>query len=65
MVRCTGCADADWESFWTSYTFASADPSGKAVAAPSMLAPKPPGPWLRELAELVQRWQQASSPRDP
>ena len=21
MVRCEGCADADWESFWTSYVF--------------------------------------------
>jgi uncharacterized GH25 family protein len=39
MVRCAGCADADWESFWGAYTFASADPSGRVVAAPPMLAP--------------------------
>jgi hypothetical protein len=37
MVRCDGCPDADWESFWASYTFASADPSGAAVKAPPML----------------------------
>lgn len=40
MIRCAGCADADWESFWGAYTFASADPSGAAVTAPPMFAPK-------------------------
>ena len=44
MVRCEACADADWESFWASYTFASADPSGAAVVAPSMLGPEPKPP---------------------
>ena len=42
MVRCQDCSDADWESCWTSYTFASADPSGSVVAAPSMFAPSSP-----------------------
>jgi uncharacterized GH25 family protein len=65
MVRCTGCADADWESFWTSYTFASANPSGSAVAAPSMLAPKPPGSWLSELADMVQRSQGTPAGKAP
>ncbi|HWO18408.1 MAG TPA: DUF4198 domain-containing protein [Kofleriaceae bacterium] len=41
MVRCAGCPDADWESFWTSYSFASANPAGGTVASPSMFAPKP------------------------
>jgi uncharacterized GH25 family protein len=39
MVRCEGCADADWESFWTSYTFASWPEPGKSVVAPSMKEP--------------------------
>jgi uncharacterized GH25 family protein len=41
MVRCQDCADVDWESFWASYTFASADPSGADVEAPSMFDPRP------------------------
>jgi uncharacterized GH25 family protein len=36
MIRCEACPDVDWESFWSSYTFASADPSVDVVAAPSM-----------------------------
>jgi uncharacterized GH25 family protein len=38
MVRCEGCADADWESMWASYIFASRPPEGGTVAAPPMLA---------------------------
>jgi len=38
MVRCDGCADADWESMWASYVFASRPPEGGTVTAPPMLA---------------------------
>jgi hypothetical protein len=40
MVRCEGCPDADWESTWASYVFASAPPGRGVVIAPPMLAPK-------------------------
>ena len=36
MVRCAGCEDADWQSFWASYVFATAAPDGSAVVAPPM-----------------------------
>lgn len=39
MTRCEGCDDADWQSFWSSYSFASA--SARTVVAPDMLAPHP------------------------
>jgi uncharacterized GH25 family protein len=41
MVRCEDCSDANWESFWASYTFASTDPSGTTVVAPLMLGSEP------------------------
>lgn len=49
MVRCEGCPDADWESFWTSYTFGSWRGSGATVAAPSMMA-APSGPSWKLIA---------------
>jgi uncharacterized GH25 family protein len=39
MVRCEGCADADWESTWASYVFASRPADGGTFAAPPMMAP--------------------------
>jgi hypothetical protein len=36
MVRCEGCADAEWETFWASYFFATPSPDGETVVAPSM-----------------------------
>lgn len=47
MIRCEGCSDADWESFWTSYSFATmpAPTSGgeaRLVVAPSMFPPAAP-----------------------
>jgi hypothetical protein len=48
MTRCQACPDVDWESFWSSYTFASADPSGQVVAAPSMF--EPGSPWKLRIA---------------
>lgn len=39
MVRCDGCADADWESMWASYVFASRPPDGGTVNAPLALGP--------------------------
>jgi uncharacterized GH25 family protein len=42
MVRCEGCPDADWESFWTSYTFATLGYPGATVVAPPMMAPMLP-----------------------
>lgn len=36
MIRCEKCDDADWESFWASYTFATASVSGGSVCAPDM-----------------------------
>jgi Domain of unknown function (DUF4198) len=44
MIRCEGCADADWESFWSSYSFASSEGAGVVVAAPAMISPGGP-PW--------------------
>ena len=38
MVRCEGCADAEWESTWASYVFASTAPDDSTVLAPSLLA---------------------------
>ena len=39
MTRCEGCDDADWQSFWSSYSFASA--SAPTVVAPNMFSPQP------------------------
>lgn len=40
MVRCEGCADADWESFWSAYTFGVCAPATTVcAAAPMTLAP--------------------------
>lgn len=50
MVRCDGCADADWESFWTSYTFASWPAAGMSVVAPSMMPPPEAPRWPMILA---------------
>lgn len=36
MIRCEKCDDADWESFWASYTFATANASGGSIRAPDM-----------------------------
>ncbi|GAC1352361.1 MAG: DUF4198 domain-containing protein [Polyangiales bacterium] len=41
MVRCQGCNDADWESFWASYSFASGTPS------PHRLSVSPKRWWRR------------------
>jgi uncharacterized GH25 family protein len=38
MVRCDGCPDADWESTWASYVFASRPSDGGTVTAPAMMA---------------------------
>ncbi len=52
MVRCEGCSDADWESFWTSYTFATLRGPGVTVVAPSMMAPAVPR-WTLVIAAAV------------
>jgi len=39
MIRCEGCAGAEWESTWASYVFASSPAGGGTVTAPPMLAP--------------------------
>lgn len=41
MERCQACPDADWESFWTAYTFGNGEPTaaGAAPAAGSAAAP--------------------------
>jgi hypothetical protein len=36
MVRCEGCADAEWETFWSSYFFATPSADGDTVVASSM-----------------------------
>jgi hypothetical protein len=36
MARCEGCADADWESWWTSYTFGVCAPRERVCAAAPM-----------------------------
>ncbi len=38
MVRCDGCDDADWRSFWGAYLFASSPPGGGEARAPDMAA---------------------------
>jgi len=41
MVRCEGCADADWESFWASYVFGlCARGAARCEAAPMTPAPR-------------------------
>jgi hypothetical protein len=41
MVRCERCADADWESFWTSYVFGLCAPgAARCEAAPMAPAPR-------------------------
>jgi hypothetical protein len=43
MVRCEGCADADWESFWSSYSFGLCAPgSATCAAAPMTVRPSNP-----------------------
>ncbi len=54
MIRCDGCDDADWASFWTSYSFATADESGAVVEAPSMLSGSVSAP---PISEPVGRWR--------
>jgi uncharacterized GH25 family protein len=33
MIRCDGCADADWQSFWSSYVFSNTAPTNMPIAA--------------------------------
>lgn len=42
MERCQACPDADWESFWTAYTFGNGEPTA-AGAAPAAGAAAPAG----------------------
>jgi uncharacterized GH25 family protein len=44
MVRCDGCSDADWHSYWTAYAFASA-PRGATIHPPPMTSPRPTRRW--------------------
>lgn len=59
MVRCEGCADAEWHSFWTAVTFASfasPQPLPAPELPPLRPAPPPPGPprrWLWAILGLV------------
>lgn len=46
MVRCEGCADADWESFWSSYSFGVCAPRSVTCAAAPMTL-RPPNPAAR------------------
>lgn len=39
MIRCEGCEDAEWESFWGSYVFGTVPRSGGDYLAPSMFLP--------------------------
>lgn len=44
MVRCEGCADADWRSYWAAYTFASGPAEiVRPTVAPPMVAPRTTG----------------------
>ena len=40
MTRCEACADADWESWWTSYAFGLCAPN-VAVCAAAPMTPRP------------------------
>jgi len=46
VVRCEGCKDADWDSTWASYVFASGGPDRGTVTAPAMAGARSGGGWI-------------------
>lgn len=61
MVRCEACPDADWESFWTSYTFATAN-AGASNPRPWPLIAAVAGLSAVVLAILVRRRRAGGAP---